>query len=298
MTLRGPRAGEVLPPAKQVLPRQVLPFRGDPAGASAQGEDPLPPPPPGTQLEGSARRPDHRPEPGSGPRAQPGRVRGGSGSGSGGPAGRAPTFHLPDARLPPAGRVHAYLLCSGAARLSRSPGGRARGAGCRPAPHPAQPFPPGPGPRGRVTSFPGQFPPAGSRLPPPLRRRPRPGVLQTAPLTVQARCAVPPAGRQPDTAPRAGAAPLPGSPAARPARGAPGSAHAPVPLRRRLLRSGTGPRRRRQGGGRGARGAEPQTRSPQRGASGSRPARPSPAQPSARGPPAGRRAIERPLWQA
>lgn len=53
-----------------------------------------------------------------------------AGPGSGAPALRAPTFRPSCApgspRLPLAGRVHAYLLCSGEiSRLSRSPGGRA-----------------------------------------------------------------------------------------------------------------------------------------------------------------------------
>lgn len=225
------------------------------------------------------------PEAGSGPAGVAG-----AGPGAAGRRGELrpsdlPTFP-PDGRLPPAGRVHAYLLCSGAARLPCRPGGRTDGAGGRPSPRPAQPAQQRPGPSGHVTQLPGQSPHPGSRLPPPLRRRHHPEVLPTAPLTVQARCAVPPGPQAARTPPPARGGRLHSrDPHLLVRRGVPhGSAHVPVPLPHRLLSAGTC-RRRRQGGGRGARGGAAQLGVPSAARAGERePAQPSPARPGAPGP--------------
>lgn len=223
----------MLPPAKQVLPRQVLPFRGDWAGSSAQREDPLPRPPPGTQLEGSARRPDHRPEPASGY----GRSLGGSGSGAGaGAAGRRgelrpSTFPTPGSRpraestptccarerpdFPAAPEGGRAALAAGRPRAPLSPSRQGPAPEAVSPPSPASSLPRGPGFRHH---FAAATAPGSSKR---LHSRCRPGARSLQP----AGSPTPPPAREPLRS---------RDPQRLVLRGVPhGSAHVPVPLRRR-----------------------------------------------------------------
>lgn len=238
------------------------------------------------------------PEAGSGPAGVAG-----AGPGAAGRRGELrpsdlPTFP-PDGRLPPAGRVHAYLLCSGAARLPCRPGGRTDGAGGRPSARPAQPAQQRPGPSGHVTQFPGQPHTRGPgfRHPFAAATTPRSSPLLHSPCRPGARSL--PARRQPGHRPlHAGAASTPGIPTCSSCAGSPTAQHAS----QSRYHTGSSALGLAGGGGReagGARAGRSRTaRSPRRGASGRAGACPARPGPAPQAPPAGRRAIERPLWQA
>lgn len=192
-----------------------------------------------------------------------------------GPASRVPTFrpssHARTAGLPPAGRVHAYLLCSGKTRLSRSRGkGGLTALAIRSSPRPRSvpprriPAPsvttPNPSTHSRTQgpSFLHHFAAATTLgSPKPLNSQCRPG------------CDVPPNGQAARAPPpRARSVSTPRIPDCSPSGVPHGSAPVPV-LPRYRLHSAAGQRRdlpvaatARQCGGRGARGAEPESSEP------------------------------------
>lgn len=229
------------------------------------------------------------------------------GSGRGAPATRAPTSrpspHAGGPGLPPAGGVHAYLLCPRERRLSRSPGGRLSAPGSGRPRAPGQPLLAGPRP---LATAPQPSTPSRTRgqLPPPLRRRHHPGNAQPLNSRRGPRCGVSPRrqaawtppprarsrlhSREPPTARPQGRPPRLGAP--------PSPATLPAPQRSRAAPRLASGGDCEAGGGRGVRGAGPES-------SGSAPpglglgARPAPRR-GAQASPAGHRAIERPLWQA